>query len=82
MNLRIVFYYLQVAVKGQYKFSNCGAATDPIQLKNLVITPHPMKAPGFADFALTVDFSENLVNPIQVCLFPCWTSIHLKFYPL
>ncbi|CAF2916150.1 unnamed protein product [Rotaria sp. Silwood2] len=53
------------AVKGQYKFENCGTASDVIQLTHLEINPHPMKIPSSVIFSLHVDASADVISPIK-----------------
>ncbi|CAF3667314.1 unnamed protein product [Rotaria sp. Silwood1] len=64
----VLFLFISsTAVQGQYKFSNCGSNPNQhhIQLKGLLITPHPIKVPGFASFKLDVDVSQDIVHPLE-----------------
>ncbi|XP_013409566.1 ganglioside GM2 activator [Lingula anatina] len=59
-------------VKSSVKFAklklwtNCGQASDPIVVKNLTLSPQPVRVPGNITVSGAVIFKENLVSPISV----------------
>ncbi|XP_064637910.1 phospholipid-transporting ATPase VD-like [Lineus longissimus] len=47
---------------------NCGAATDPLQLKNLTISPDPVKLPGKITVSAGLTLKSDAKSPIKVSL--------------
>lgn len=51
-----------------FSWSNCGSASDPVQLKNLTLSPDPIKLPGDVTASAGAEVGVDLDAPLAVTL--------------
>ena len=50
----------------EFKYHNCGAKSDPIQLDRLSLEPDPIEIPGDIRLAISGNVTKTLKAPITV----------------
>jgi len=59
---------MQIKSSNGFSWSNCGSATDPVQLKNLTLSPDPVKLPGNITASAGAEVGINMMSPLAVSL--------------
>ena len=61
-------YYYEILMKDNLGFSyrNCGEKNNPVQIKNIFLSPDPLLLPGYIIVGGSTTVTNDIVDPIIV----------------